>query len=77
VLGIAITAATWGCRRIAAYLARTWRLRLAPSRVQRRRVGLATRCARLMVLEQRAARTAGPLTERTRQRLWRATRVVK
>ena len=25
VLGIAISAATWGCRRIAAYLARTWR----------------------------------------------------
>ena len=24
VLGIAISAATWGCRRIAAYLARTW-----------------------------------------------------
>src|SRR5436305_14960204 len=31
VLGIAISAATWGCRRIAAYLARTWRVRLAPS----------------------------------------------
>src|SRR2546428_5051433 len=31
VLGIAISAATWGCRRIAAYLARTWRLRPAPS----------------------------------------------
>src|SRR5438445_5840902 len=25
VLAIAISAATWGCRRIAAYLARTWR----------------------------------------------------
>jgi transposase len=74
VLGIAISAATWGCRRIAAYLARTWRVRLAPSTVQRllRRVGLATRRARLTVLEQQAARTAGLLTERTRQRLWRA-----
>src|SRR2546422_10568154 len=66
VLGIAISAATWGCRRIAAYFARTWALRLAPSTVQRllRRVGLATRRARLTVLEQQAARTAGLLTER-------------
>ena len=74
VLGIAISAATWGCRRIAAYLAQTWRVRVAPSTVQRllRRVGLATRRARLTVLEQQAARTAGLLTERTRQRLWRA-----
>src|SRR5207244_1077650 len=74
VLAIAISAATWGCRRIAAYLARTWRVRLAPSTVQRllRRVGLATRRARLTVLEQQAARTAGLLTEPTRQRLWRA-----
>src|SRR5678816_1747435 len=74
VLGIAISAATWGCRRIAAYLARTWQVRLAPSTVQRllRRVGLATRRARLTVLEQQAARTAGLLTDRTRQKLWRA-----
>jgi transposase len=74
VLGIAISAATWGSRRIAAYLAQTWRVRLAPSTVQRllRRVGLATRRARLTVLEQQAARTAGLLTERTRRRLWRA-----
>ncbi|PYN90163.1 MAG: hypothetical protein DMD89_34015 [Candidatus Rokuibacteriota bacterium] len=59
---------------MAAYLARTWRVRLAPSTVQRllRRVGLATRRARLTVLEQQAARTAGLLTARTRQRLWRA-----
>src|SRR4029450_7822647 len=35
-----------------------------------RRVGLATRRARLTVLEQQAARTAGLLTARTRQRLW-------
>jgi transposase len=49
VLGIAISAATWGCRRIAAYLARAWQVRVAPSTVQRllRRVGLATRRARL------------------------------
>src|SRR5688500_20201646 len=74
MLGNASRAATWGCRRIASYLARTWQLRLAPSTVQRllRRVGLATRRARLTVLEQQAARTAGLLTERTRQTLWRA-----
>ena len=74
VLGIAISAATWGCRRIAAYLARTWQVRVAPSTVQRllRRVGLATRRARLTVLEHQAARTVGLLTQRTRQRLWRA-----
>ena len=74
VLGIAISAATWGCHRIAAYLTRTWHLRVAPSTVQRllRRVGLATRRARLTVLEQQAARTAGLLTDRTRRALWRA-----
>jgi transposase len=74
VLGIAISAATWGCRRIASYLARTWQVRVAPSTVQRllRRVGLATRRARLTVLEQQAARTAGLLTDRTRQALWHA-----
>jgi transposase InsO family protein len=74
VLGVAISAATWGCRRIAAYLARIWQVRVAPSTVQRllRRVGLATRRARLTVLEQQAARTAGLLTDRTRQTLWRA-----
>jgi transposase len=73
-LGIAISAATWGCRRIAAYLARTWQIHVAPSTVQRllRRVGLATRRARLTVLEQQAARTAGLLTHRTRRALWRA-----
>src|SRR5687767_354794 len=45
-----------------------------PPAVQRllRRVGSATRRARLTVLEQQAARTAGLLTERTRERLWRA-----
>ena len=74
VLGIAISAATWGCRRIAGYLARTWQVRVAPTTVQRllRRVGLATRRARLTVLEQQAARTAGLLTDRTRQALLHA-----
>ena len=74
VLGIAISTATRGRRRIAAYLARIWQVRVAPSTVQRllRRVGLATRRARLTVLEQQAARTAGLLTDRTRRALWRA-----
>lgn len=74
VVSVAISTATWGCTRIAAHLMRTWQVRIAPSTVQRvlRRVGLATRRARLTVLEQHAARTAGLLTERTQQRLWRA-----
>src|SRR3989441_7584637 len=67
VLGIAISAATWGRRRIAAYLARTWRGRLAPSTVQRllRRGGLAPRRPPLTLLQQQAARTAGLLTAST------------
>jgi transposase InsO family protein len=74
VRSVAISAATWGCSRIAGYLARTWQLRVAPSTVQRvlRRGGLATRQARLAVLEHQAVQTAGLLTERTRRRLWRA-----
>jgi transposase InsO family protein len=74
VFGIAISAATWGCCRIVAYLAQIWQVRVAPNTVQRmlRRVGLATRRARLTVLEQQAARMAGLLTDRIRQRLWRA-----
>lgn len=74
VLSVAVSAGTWGCSRIAAYLARTWRVHVAPSTVQRilRRAGLATRRARLTVLEHRAAQTVGLLTERTRRRLWEA-----
>jgi hypothetical protein len=34
VLGIAISAAAWDCRRIAAYLARTWQVRVARSRAE-------------------------------------------
>jgi hypothetical protein len=37
-----------------------------------RRVGLATRRARLAVLEHQAVQTARLLTEHTRRRLWRA-----
>jgi transposase InsO family protein len=74
VLSVAISAATWGCARIAGHLTRTWQVQIAPSTVQRllRRVGLATRRARLTVLEQQAARAAGLLTERTQKQLWRA-----
>ena len=74
VQSVAISAGTWGCSRIAAHLAQTWQCRVAPSTVQRilRRVGLATRRARLAVLEQQAVQTVGLLTERTRRRLWRA-----
>src|SRR2546422_6241358 len=74
VLSVAISTATWGCGRIAAYLTRGWKLRVAPSTVQRvlRRTGLATRRARLTVLEHQAVHTAGLLTERTRRALWRA-----
>jgi transposase InsO family protein len=70
---VAVSAATWGAGRIAAYVGRRWQVRVAPSTVQRalRRAGLATRRQRLTVLERHALQTAGLLTERTRQRLWR------
>lgn len=74
ILAVAIAEATWGCRRLAAYVARWWRLAIAPSTVQRllRRHGLGTRRERLLVLEHRSAQEAGLLTERTRRSLWRA-----
>jgi len=74
ILSVAISAGTWGCGRIAAQLRHRWQVRVAPSTVQRvlRRAGLATRRARLTVLEHRAVHTAGLLTERTRRQLWRA-----
>ena len=73
LLAVAIAEATWGCARLAAYAQRLWRLRVAPSTVQRllRRHGLATRRQRLLVLEHHSAARAGLLTERTRQALWR------
>lgn len=73
-LSVAVSAATWGASRIAAYLRHRWQLRVAPSTVQRalRRAGLATRRQRLTVLEHRALQTAGLLTERTRRTLWQA-----
>ena len=74
ILALAIAEATWGCRRLAAHVARWWRLTLAPSTVQRllKRHGLGTRRERLLVLEHHSAREAGLLTERTRRQLWRA-----
>lgn len=73
LLAVAIAEATWGAARLAAYAQRLWRLRVAPSTVQRlrRRHGLATRRRRLLVLEHHSATQAGLLTERTRQALWR------
>ena len=63
LLSVAVSAATWGASRIAAYLRHRWQLRVAPSTVQRalRRAGLATRRQRLTVLEHRALQTAGLL----------------
>ena len=74
VLSVAVSAATWGASRIAAYLRHRWQLHVAPSTVQRalRRAGLATYRQRLTVLEHRALQTAGLLTERTRRALWQA-----
>ena len=77
LLSVAVSAATWGAGRIAAYLQHRWQLRVAPTTVQRalRRTGLATRRQRLLVLEQRAVQTAGLLTARTRRAMWpRASR---
>jgi transposase InsO family protein len=73
VLAVAIAEATWGALRLAAYVQRLWRLRIAASTVQRllRRHGLATRRQRLLVLEHHSAARAGLLTERTRQAVWR------
>ncbi len=73
LLSVAVSAATWGAGRIAAYVGQRWQVRVAPSMVQRaqRRAGLATRRQRLTVLEHHALQTAGLLTERTRQQLWR------
>ena len=72
-LAVAIAEATWGAARLAAYAQRLWRLRVAPSTLQRllRRHGLATRRQRLLVLEHRSATQAGLLTERTQRTLWR------
>src|SRR5439155_445851 len=74
IVSVALSAGTWGCGRIAADLAHRWQLRVAPSTVQRvlRPAGVATRRARLTVLEHQAAHTVGLLTERTRRRLWQA-----
>src|SRR2546421_4916095 len=66
-LAIAISAATWGCRRIAAYLAPTWRVRLAPSPGARLRGrgGVATPGARMTGVEAQAGGAAGALSATT------------
>jgi transposase len=65
LVSVAVSAATWGAGRIAAYVGRRWGLRVAPSTVQRalRRAGLATRRQRLTILEHHALQTAGLLTD--------------
>ncbi len=73
VLGLALGWPTCGCGFLANQLRRQG-VRIAPSTVQRvlRRSGLATRRQRLVVLERHSARTAGLLTDRTREALRRA-----
>src|SRR2546426_1159136 len=70
----ALSAGASGGGGIAADLAHRGKPRVAPSAVQRvlRRAGVATRRARLTVLEHQAAHTVGLLTERPRRRLWQA-----
>jgi transposase len=77
VRSVALSAGTWGCSRIAGYLARTWQLRVAPSTVQRllRRVGLATRAARLAVLAAVTAREPRLLRSRDGGATWEAPAV--
>src|SRR2546428_6406277 len=74
IVSVALSAGAWGCGRIAAHLAHRWKLRVAPSSVQRalRRAGVATRRAPVVGLVGQAAHTVGLLTERTRRRLWPA-----
>src|SRR5207245_382514 len=74
IVSVALSAGTWGCGRIAADLAHRWKLRVAPSTVQRvlRRAGVATLRARLIVLELQEAPTFGLLPSCTRWRLWQA-----
>src|SRR5258705_2799978 len=74
LLSVAVSAATWGASRIAAYLRHRWQLHVAPSTVQRalRRAGLATRRQRLTVLEHPAPQTARLVTHPTRRTPWHA-----
>src|SRR4030095_4184819 len=69
---LSLAPARGGGRGAAPYLQPRWQLRVAPSTVQRalRRAGLAPRRQRLLVLEQRALQTAGPLTAGARRALW-------
>src|SRR4030095_9786089 len=64
LLSVAVSAATWGASRIAAYLQHRWQLRVAPRTVQRalRRAGLATR--RQPLGERAARRTDGGAAHR-------------
>src|SRR5258705_2884683 len=72
LLSVAVSAATWGASRIAAYLRHRWQLHVAPSTVQRalRRAGLATRRPRLTRPAHPPPQTARLLTQRKRRNPW-------
>src|SRR5258707_6226111 len=64
LLSVAVSAATWGASRIAAYLRHRWQLHVAPSTVQRalRRAGAATPPPRPTPVAQPAPPTGRVLT---------------
>jgi transposase InsO family protein len=74
VVALALAWPTWGPNRLAVQLARQQGIEIAPSTVYRtlRRVNLATRRERLVILEHHSAGSTGLLTERTRRRLEKA-----
>jgi hypothetical protein len=74
VPSVAISAATWGSTRIAAYLLYRWHLRVAPAPCSAPcGASLATRRQGFVVLEHGSLQTAGLLTEWMRRQLGRAT----
>ena len=66
LLAVAIAEATWGAARLAVYAQRLWRLRLAPSTVQRllRRHGLGDAAA-AVARARTSQRAAGGAADRT------------
>ena len=72
VIALALSWPTWGPKRLSLLLAREG-IEISTSAVYRllRRIGLATRRARLGVLEAHSGESAGLLTQRTRDRLRR------
>jgi len=72
IVATALAWPTWGPQRLSFQLAREGQ-HVSPSTVWRalRRCGLGTRMQRLLVLEAHSAKSAGLLTQRTRQSLVR------